>query len=319
MGKCNQHVPGDYKCRQRRMIITQEFKSGFVALVGRPNVGKSTLLNCLMGEKLAIVTNKPQTTRNKIRGILTSPDSQIVFLDTPGIHRPKSKLGQNMVKMAQNATDDGDIIILITAPGKNAAAQDAPIIADIARRRAAKFLVINKIDTIPKADILPITETYADMGIFDEIIPLSALNGENVAALRQTIMTRIPPGPAYFPADMTTDMPDKFLISEVIREKALLALQEETPHGIAIEIEKFARREDKEIIDIEAVMYCEKDSHKGMVIGKKGAMLKQIGTAARQDIARMYDERINLQIWVKIKENWRDRDFYIKNFGYRPD
>jgi len=295
------------------------FKSGFVALVGRPNVGKSTLLNCLMGEKLAIVTNKPQTTRNKIRGILTDASSQIVFMDTPGIHRPKSKLGKNMVKMAKDAQDDGDIIVLLTSPGRNAAKDDEDIIRRLARSKATKFLVINKIDTIPKGDILGITEQYSEMAKFNEIIPISALNGENVAALKSVILDYLPEGPRYFPDDMTTDMPDKFLISEIIREKALMAMQDEIPHGIAIEIDKLAEREGSDVIDIEAVLYCEKDSHKGMIIGKSGAKLKEIGMKARRDIEPMYDARINLQIWVKIKENWRDRDFYIKNFGYRPD
>ena len=283
----------------------ENHKSGFVTLAGRPNVGKSTLLNRLMGEKISIVSNKPQTTRNKIRGILTEEGSQIVFLDTPGIHKPKSKLGENMMTMSYDALADGDIIAFIISPekSKDLIESDELFIKSIPKSRGKIFLIINKIDTVPKDAILGIIERYREFADFAEIIPISATRGENTDKLKETILEYLPEGPRFFPEDMSTDMPERFLISETIREKALFFLQDELPHGIAVDIDKFALRENQAIIDIEAVIYCDKDSHKGMIIGKGGAKLKEIGTSARLDIQRMYDEKINLQVWVKVKEN----------------
>ncbi|MCL2573358.1 MAG: GTPase Era [Defluviitaleaceae bacterium] len=297
--------------------MINNFKSGFVAIVGRPNVGKSTLLNSFLGEKVAIITNKPQTTRNNIRGILTNSTEQIVFVDTPGIHAPKHKLGKNMVKMAENTMADGDIILFVIAPAITKF--DKEIAQRLAKSKAIKFLVVNKIDTIQKSEILPIVDAYKELCDFSEIIPISAMKGENLGTLKDNIIKYLPEGPRYFPEGMLTDATDAFIVAEMIREKALYLLQEEIPHGMAVEILSLARRDDKPIIDIQANIYCEKSSHKGIIIGKGGAMLKDIATRARMDIERIYDEKINLQLWVKIKENWRDSDFYVRNLGYRED
>jgi len=299
------------------MKMINNFKSGFVAIVGRPNVGKSTLLNSFLGEKVAIITNKPQTTRNNIRGILTNSTEQIVFVDTPGIHAPKHKLGKNMVKMAENTMADGDIILFVIAPAITKF--DKEIAQRLAKSKAIKFLVVNKIDTIQKSEILPIVDAYKELCDFSEIIPISAMKGENLGTLKDNIIKYLPEGPRYFPEGMLTDATDAFIVAEMIREKALYLLQEEIPHGMAVEILSLARRDDKPIIDIQANIYCEKSSHKGIIIGKGGAMLKDIATRARMDIERIYDEKINLQLWVKIKENWRDSDFYVRNLGYRED
>ena len=303
--------------------LNSNFKSGFVAIVGRPNVGKSTLLNSLLGEKVAIITNKPQTTRNNIRGILNGPDNQIVFIDTPGIHASKTKLGENMVKSAESTVSGADIVLFLTSPPNPGTSRIIrPLDAEIAARlskASKKFLVINKIDTVQKAEILPIVDAYKGLADFAEIIPISALKGENLADLRDSIIKYLPTGPRYFPEGMVTDASDAFLVAEMIREKALYLLQEEIPHGIAVEILSLKLREDKPIIDIQANIYCEKPSHKGMVIGKQGAMLKNIATRARMDIERIYEEKINLQIWVKVKENWRDSDFFIKSFGLKGE
>ncbi|MCL2235717.1 MAG: GTPase Era [Defluviitaleaceae bacterium] len=297
------------------------YKSGFAAIVGRPNVGKSTLLNSLLGEKVAIITNKPQTTRNIVKGIITTDEAQIIFVDTPGIHTAKDKLSENMVKMAENSVKNGDVVLFMTAPAEKSDIHpaDVDILANLAKISGKKFLVINKIDTIDKGRLLPITEAYNAACPFDETFPISALKGENLLDLRETIVKYLPTGPKFFPDDMMTDAPDKFIISEMIREKALYMLQEEIPHGIAVEITQLKVRSDKPIIDIEATIYCEKNSHKGIIIGKNGAMLKEIGTRARKDIQRLYEEKINLQLWVKIKENWRDSDFFMRNFGFQAD
>ncbi|MDR2166789.1 MAG: GTPase Era [Clostridiales bacterium] len=301
--------------------MANSFKSGFVAIVGRPNVGKSTLLNSLMGEKLAIITNKPQTTRNIVRGIITTDAAQVIFVDTPGMHRPKDKLSENMVKMAENSVRDGDVILFMAAPAEKFDIHpgDVDILARLAQVKSTKFLVINKIDTIDKGRILPITEAYNRACPFDETFPISALKGENLLLLRTHIMKNLPEGPKYFPDGMMTDAPDAFIVGEMIREKALYMLQEEIPHGLNVEITGLKKRADKEIIDIEATIYCEKKSHKGIIIGKQGAMLKEIGTRARRDIQRLYDDKINLQLWVKIKENWRDSDYFMRNFGFKTD
>jgi len=306
------------------MNSAKEFKSGFAAIVGRPNVGKSTLLNSLLGEKVAIITNKPQTTRNNIRGVLNTATEQIVFVDTPGIHVSKNKLGENMVKSAETTAVGADVVLLLTAPtvgGRPVHKQDEAIIHKMAAGKAAvaTFLVINKIDTIQKNEILPIVDAYKDLFDFTEIVPISALKGENLMNLRDLVTKYLPTGPRYFPEGVVTDASDAFLVAEMIREKALYLLQEEVPHGIAIEILSLKLREDKPIIDIQANIYCEKNSHKGMIIGKQGAMLKEIATRARMDIQRIYDEKINLQLWVKVKENWRDSDFLIRNFGLKSE
>ncbi|MCL2619589.1 MAG: GTPase Era [Defluviitaleaceae bacterium] len=298
-----------------------DYKSGFAAIVGRPNVGKSTLLNSLLGEKVAIITNKPQTTRNIVRGIITTDEAQIIFVDTPGMHIAKDKLSENMVKMAENSVKNGDVVLFMTAPAEKSDIHpaDVDILANLAKTSGKKFLLINKIDTVDKGRLLPIMEAYNNACPFDETFPISALKGENLLDLRETIVKYLPTGPKFFPDDVMTDAPDKFIISEMIREKALYMLQEEIPHGIAVEITQLKVRADKPIIDIEATIYCEKNSHKGIIIGKNGAMLKEIGTRSRKDIQRLYEEKINLQLWVKIKENWRDSDFFMRNFGFQTD
>lgn len=299
--------------------MNKNFKSGFVTIIGRPNVGKSTLMNCLVGEKLAIISSKPQTTRNKIQGILTRDHFQIIFIDTPGIHKPKSKLGESMVKMAETSINEVDAILFLVAPNEKINESDMEIAKKLSKADAPVFLVINKIDTVQKPDILTVIDKYKEICGFAEIIPISALKAENTRDLLSTIEKYLPEGPQYFPADMVTDQPERFIVAEIIREKALYLLQEEVPHGIAVEIMSMKTRPDKDLIDIEATVYCEKESHKGMIIGKQGAALKEIGTRARTDITRIFATPVNLQLWVKVKKNWRDNDFFIKNFGYKQD
>ena len=295
-----------------------DFKSGFVSIIGIPNVGKSTILNSMLGEKVAIITNKPQTTRNIIKGISTNKDVQIIFVDTPGIQNGKSKLGQSMLKMSESSIIDVDVVLFVVSAGK-AFEDNVKILERLKGSDTPVFLVINKIDTVDKTSLLSIIEAYSKEFEFAEVVPISALKGDNLLALKDGIIKYLPEGPQYFPADTTTDQSDKFLIAEMIREKALYVLEEEIPHGIAVEITVLKNREDKPIIDIDATIFCEKKSHKGIIIGKGGEMLKEIGTKARLDIQRLYDEKINLQLWVKVKENWRDSDFYIKNFGLKAD
>jgi len=303
------------------------FYSGFVTLIGRPNVGKSTLMNHFVGEKISIVTSKPQTTRNKIRSILTGEDYQIVFIDTPGIHKPTSKLGDFMVKSAVNTIAEADGVIYMVEPKKKIPAEDAAIIQRLNSGKKGAgatpvFLAINKIDTIPRQDLLAIIDQYRKLYPFHDIIPLSALKGDNTTGLLNAIRGILPKGPMYFPGDQITDQPERQIASEIIREKALTFLQEEVPHGMAIEITHFRLREghDEEdpdaLVDIGANIFCEKDSHKAIIIGKQGAMLKRIGAAARRDIEALLGYRIYLELWVKVKKNWRDSDFMLKNFGY---
>ncbi|MCL2404138.1 MAG: GTPase Era [Defluviitaleaceae bacterium] len=306
-----------------------DFYSGFVTLIGRPNVGKSTLMNHFVGEKISIVTSKPQTTRNKIRSILTGEDYQIVFIDTPGIHTPTSKLGDFMVRSAVNAIGEADAVIYMVEPKKKIPAEDMAIIQRLtgSKKRAMTtpvFLAINKVDTIPKQDLLAIIDQYRQLYPFSDIIPLSALKGDNTVGLLNAIRGVLPKGPMYFPGDQITDQPERQITSEIVREKALTFLQEEVPHGMAIEITHFKLREghDEEnpdaLVDIGANIFCEKDSHKAIIIGKQGAMLKRIGAAARRDIEALLGYRVYLELWVKVKKNWRDSDFMLKNFGYTP-
>ncbi len=294
----------------------KKFRSGFVSLIGRPNVGKSTLMNCLIGEKIAITSNKPQTTRNKIRSILTTDNFQVIFIDTPGIHTPKSKLGNFMVKSAETSLNEIDIILYLIEPFEKIKDSDLKIIEKLQKVKSNIFLIINKIDTVPKEDILKVIDSYRSKYNFNEIIPISAIKNINTEELLKNIEKYLPEGPRYFPRDMITDQPERQIVSEIIREKALFLLQEEIPHGIAVEITGMKNRKDKEIVDVDATIYCERDSHKGIIIGKQGAMLKRIGSKARYDIERLLGTPINLQIWVKVKKDWRDSDFLLKNFGY---
>ena len=292
-----------------------EFRSGFVSLVGRPNVGKSTLMNLLVGEKIAIVSNRPQTTRNKIRSILTGEDYQIVFIDTPGLHKPRTKLGSYMIKSAQNALSGVDMVLYLVEPTPKVPAGDEDVLKMLPAD-AKVMLVINKADTVKKPDILLTIAAYAEKFPFCEIVPISALTGENTEALLTAVKQYLQPGPMYFPDDMVTDQPERQIAAEMIREKALTFLQEEIPHGIAVEIASMKKRPKAELVDVDAAIYCERESHKAIVIGKGGAMLKKIGAAARRDMEKLLGSPINLQLWVKVRKRWRDNDFILRDLGY---
>ena len=292
------------------------FKSGFVSIVGRPNVGKSTLMNNVVGEKIAIMSDKPQTTRNTIQAVYTDDESQVVFLDTPGIHKPKNKLGEIMVKAATDAFSNVDLILFVVDSSKKIGPGDRRIMDELRGSKTPIVLVINKIDKIEdKSELFDIIKMYDDEKMFKEIVPISALKGKNVKTLINVIKEDLEEGPKYFPDYMVTDQPERVLIAELIREKVLHYVDDEVPHGVAVEIEKMKARKNKDIIDISAVIYCERDSHKGIIIGKGGRKLKGIGKSARQDIELLLGSQINLQLWVKVKENWRNLQNYINNFG----
>lgn len=301
--------------------MENNFKSGFVAMIGRPNVGKSTLMNRLIGQKVAITSNKPQTTRNRIQTVYTDENvGQIVFLDTPGIHAAKNKLGEYMVGVAERTMKDVDIVLWLIEPDTQIGGGDRHILDELKKLDSTVFLVINKIDTVPKERILEVTDTYRKEYDFKEIIPVSARKGYGCDDLVQTIFRYLPEGPMYYDADTLTDQPMRQIVAEVIREKALYALDKEVPHGIAVAIDVMKPIPGKhKMYNIEATIICEKASHKGIIIGKKGAMLKRIGTDARYELEHMMNCRVNLKLWVKVKENWRDSDYLIKNFGYRED
>lgn len=290
-------------------------KSGMVAIVGRPNVGKSTLINALAGEKIAIVSDKPQTTRNRICGIINREDTQYVFMDTPGFHTPKSHLGEYMVKVAGDSIADVDAVVMLVAPVANIGNIEDEIIKRIQQSKVPAILLINKIDTVDKSEIFPVIEAYSTKYNFDAIIPISAYKGDGLDLIYKELDKFIPEGFPLFPEDMTSDQPEKQMISEIIREKLLRLLNHEIPHGTAVEITRFTER-DNGIIDVTATIFCERDSHKGIIIGKRGAMLKKIGERARADIERFMGTKVYLETWVKVKENWRDNDVLIKNFGY---
>lgn len=292
------------------------YKSGFVTIIGRPNVGKSTLLNHIIGEKVSIISDKPQTTRNKIQCVYTENDFQVVFLDTPGIHKPKNKLSEHMMKMSKSTLGEVDIITFMVDTSMTIGPLDEYIINEIKGIRTPKILAINKIDKIDKNDVPLLMKNYRDLNIFEDIIPLSAIKGTNINEYIEAVKKYLPDGPQYFPADMITDQPERFIISELIREKALNYLEEEVPHGVFVSIDMIRQREDKELLDINATIYCEKDSHKGIIIGKNGRKLKGIGKSARIDIEKLLGSQVNLQLWVKVEKNWRDKENKIKYFGY---
>ena len=294
----------------------KKFHSGFVALIGRPNVGKSTLMNCLIGEKIAITSHKPQTTRNKITSILTKDDFQCVFPDTPGIHKPKSKLGEYMVRSAETTFNEVDLVLMLIEPTTEVQTMDEYVLERIKNVKTPVVLVINKIDTVEREALLEVISVYSKAYPFAEVVPISAMKDRNTGELLEVIRKYLPEGPQYFPADMVTDQPERQIASEIIREKALYLLQDEVPHGIAVEIMSMKKRPDKDIVDVQATIYCERDSHKGIIIGKQGAMLKRIGSTARYDMQRLLGSPIYLQLWVKVKKDWRDSDFLLKNFGY---
>ena len=293
------------------------YKSGFVSLIGRPNVGKSTLMNRLIGQKIAITSNKPQTTRNRIQTVYTCDEGQIIFLDTPGIHKAKNKLGEYMVSVAERTLKEVDVILWLVEPSTFIGAGEQHIAEQLRSVKTPVFLVINKIDTVEKAEILKFIAAYKDIVDFAEIIPVSALKGENTDDLLQAMMKYLPTGPQYYDEDTITDQPERQIVAEMIREKALRNLSDEIPHGIAVAIDRMHERPNGSIIDIDATIVCERNSHKGIIIGKQGAMLKKIGSQARADMEALLDCKVNLKLWVKVKKDWRDSDFLIKNFGYR--
>ena len=294
-------------------------KSGFVTIVGRPNVGKSTLMNQLIGRKIAIMSDKPQTTRNRIQTIVTDDRGQIIFIDTPGIHVPKNKLGNYMNKSAETTLNEVDAVLWLIEPDKKIGKGDTYIIERLASVKSPVILVINKIDTLEKPEILEVMDTYRGKYDFLDIIPISAKAGENTDVLLDRIFEVLEEGPQYYPEDMITDQPERQIVAELIREKVLHLMSQEIPHGVAVVVDSMKQRGKQKMMDIDATIVVEKDSHKGMIIGKQGAMLKKIGSRARYDIENLLDTRVNLKIWVRVKKDWRDSDFLLKNYGYSED
>lgn len=294
----------------------KQFKSGFATLIGRPNVGKSTLMNALIGQKIAITSNRPQTTRNKIQTVYTSGAGQIVFLDTPGIHKAKNKLGNYMVNVAERTLSEVDVILWLVEPTDYIGAGEQHIIEQLRKTKTPIILVINKIDTVKKELILTFIDAYRRQLDFAEIVPVSALKKDGLEILIECIMKYLPYGEPFYDEDTVTDQPMRQIVAELIREKALRCLEEEIPHGIAVTVEMMKFK--KHIVDIEATIVCERDSHKGIIIGKQGSMLKKIGSMARPDIEELVENQVNLKLWVKVKKDWRDSDYLLKNFGYNP-
>ena len=297
---------------------TKEFKSGFVTLIGRPNVGKSTLMNHLIGQKIAITSEKPQTTRNRIQTVYTDERGQIIFLDTPGIHKAKNKLGEYMVNVAENTLKEVDVILWLVEPTTFIGAGERHIAEQLSKIKTPVILVINKIDTVKsKEEILTFIAAYKDILNFAEIIPVSALKEMNIEDVKSSIFKYLPAGPQFYDEDTVTDQPMRQIAAELIREKALRMLDDEIPHGIAVVIDQMKERPNG-IIDVDATIVCERDSHKGIIIGKGGSILKRIGTAARMEIENLMDTKVNLKLWVKVRREWRDSDMYMKNYGYNP-
>jgi len=295
--------------------MSEQFKSGFVSIIGRPNVGKSTLLNTLVGEKIAIISDKPQTTRNKILAILNEENLQIVFTDTPGIHKPRNKLGEYMVKVANESMGEMDAVLFVIDATTPVTEMEREIASNLVALRVPVILVINKVDAVRKDALLPMIADYSSLHHFDAIVPISALKNDGIDRLRSELEPFMLPGPAFYPDDIATDQHEKQIAAEIIREKLLWLLDKEIPHGIAIEILKM---QDKgHIVDIQANIYCEKDSHKGIVIGQNGAVLKKVGSMARTDIQKMLDKKVFLELWVKVKSDWRNKGHLINNFGYK--
>lgn len=296
--------------------MKEEYKSGFATFIGRPNVGKSTLMNQLIGQKIAITSSKPQTTRNRIQTVYTCENGQIVFLDTPGIHKAKNKLGEYMVMTAERTLSEVDLILWLVEPTTYIGAGEQKIAKQLEKTKTPVFLVINKIDKVKKEELLEVIARYKDICDFAEIIPVSAITGENTDQLLSGIFRYLPEGPQFYDEDTVTDQPERQIVAELIREQALRCLDDEVPHGIAVSIERMKERKKAEIMDIEATIVCERDSHKGIIIGKKGNMLKKIGTNARREIESLLDIHVNLKIWVKVRKEWRDSDIMLKNYGY---
>ena len=298
--------------------MNQQYKSGFATLIGRPNVGKSTLMNHLIGQKIAITSNKPQTTRNRIQTVYTSEEGQIVFVDTPGIHKAKNKLGEYMVNVAEKTLNEVDVVLWLVEPSNFIGAGEQHIAEQLKKVKTPVILIINKMDMVEKDKVLEFIDTYRKIYDFAEIIPTSALRGQNIDDVIDSIFKYLPYGPQFYDEDTITDQPERAICAEIIREKALHALNDEVPHGIAVAIDQMKTRKGG-IVDIDATIVCERDSHKGIIIGKQGSMLKKIGTNARYEMERLLDTKVNLKLWVKVKKDWRDSDFLIKNFGYREE
>ena len=295
-------------------------KSAFIAIVGRPNVGKSSLLNALVGEKVAAVSAKPQTTRTRITGILTKDKTQFVFIDTPGLHKPRTKLADFMLKQAGDSVSDVDLAVLVTEPKGEICAAEKELMQRFKDLHMPAILCVNKIDTLEhKEEMLEKIALFSKEFDFEQVVPISALQNDGIDILVSVLDGYAKPGPHYFADDSLTDQPERAIVAELIRERILVDLENEVPHGVAVSIESMKEREDKDIVDIDAMIYCEKDSHKGIIIGKKGAMLKKIGTEARSSIERFLDCRVNLQCWVKVKEDWRNREGLLRNFGFTEE
>ncbi len=297
--------------------MRKDYKSGFVTLIGRPNVGKSTLMNYLIGQKIAITSNKPQTTRNRIQTVLTREEGQIIFVDTPGIHKAKNRLGSYMVNVAERTLNEVDVVLWLVEPTTFIGAGEQHIAAQLKKVKTPVLLVINKVDMVRKEEVFLAISAYKDIYEFAEIIPVSARNGDNTDELIKEVFRYLPYGPQFYDEDTVTDQPERQIVAELIREKALHCLNEEIPHGIAVVIDRMKKK--GKVMHIDATIICERDSHKGIIIGKQGNMLKKIGSTARYEIEKMLNLQANLKLWVKVKKDWRDSDFLVKNFGYRED
>ena len=300
--------------------MKDNFKSGFVTIIGRPNVGKSTLMNHLIGQKIAITSNKPQTTRNRIQTVYTDMErGQIVFLDTPGIHEAKNKLGEYMVNVAEHTLSEVDVILWLVEPSTFIGAGEQHIIKQLKKTKTPVILIINKVDTVEREKILEYIDAYRKVFDFAEIVPASALREQNLDTVVDVIFKYLPYGPMFYDEETVTDQPERAIVAEIIREKALHALDDEIPHGIAVYIDRMKERRGQNIIDIDATIVCERDSHKGIIIGKGGSMLKKIGSNARYEMERLLDTQVNLKLWVKVRKDWRDSELMMKNFGYNKD
>ncbi|GEN46510.1 GTPase Era [Alkalibacillus haloalkaliphilus] len=299
--------------------MTEQFHSGFIAIVGRPNVGKSTFMNRVIGEKIAIMSDKPQTTRNKIQGVLTTDDAQFIFIDTPGIHKPKHRLGDFMNRSAINTLNEVDVIMFMVNADEGYGKGEEFIIEKLKDVKNPVVLVINKIDQVHPDELLPIIDTYREKMDFNDIVPISALEGNNTDSLLSVLSEKLPEGPQYYPEDQITDHPERFIISELVREKVLHHTHEEIPHSIAVVIDSIRSRDDKDIIDVQATIIVERNSQKGIIIGKQGKMLKQVGSEAREDIEALLGSGVFLELWVKVQKDWRNRAFHLRDYGYKED
>ena len=297
----------------------KEYKSGFISIIGRPNVGKSTFLNRVIGQKIAIMSDKPQTTRNKVQGVYTTDDAQMIFIDTPGIHKPKHKLGDFMMKIAQNTLKEVDVILFMVNVEEGLGKGDHFIIEKLKGVKTPVFLILNKIDQIHPDELLPMIQQYNDLFPFAATVPISALEGNNVDHLLQLLKDLLPEGPQFYPADQITDHPERFIVSELIREKVLHLTREEIPHSVAVVIDKMERKQEKDLIDVIATIIVERDSQKGIVIGKQGSMLKEVGKRSRVDIENLLGSKVYLELWVKVQKDWRNRSSNLRDFGFSDD